>query len=93
VSFSATVSAAPDAPGDGKVTFSASTGETCVDTTPTPISATSAGFSCAIVFNNEGMSSVSAEYTGSVLHAYSGSTAQSHTTNPASLFANGFETP
>jgi hypothetical protein len=64
-----------------------------VDTTPTPISATSAGFSCAIVFNNEGMSSVSAEYTGSVLHAYSGSTAQSHTTNPASLFGNGFETP
>jgi len=93
VTFTATVSASP-APGNGQVTFRASSGETCTDTTVTASSSTTASFSCTITFTTAGVSTVIAEYTGSIIHAYSGSGAELHTTTPPdNLFANGFETP
>jgi hypothetical protein len=94
VTFIATITAAPNAPTDGKVTFTASSGETCVDTTPTSTSATTADWSCPITFTANGVSSVVAEYTGSIMHAYSGSAPELHTTivEPP-LFADGFEGP
>jgi len=92
VTFTATVSAAT-APNNGQVDFRASSGESCVDTTPTATSATSANFSCTIVFTAAGTSDVIAEYIGSVQHAYSGSAAEPHTAVLLNIFANGFETP
>jgi hypothetical protein len=92
VTFTATVSASPNAPTNGQVRFTASTGQSCVDTTPTATSTTSANFSCTIAFTSNGVTSVSAEYTGSIIHAYSGSGPETHTTIVAELiFANGFE--
>jgi hypothetical protein len=93
VTFTATVSASPAAPTDGQVTFTASTGESCVDTTPTATSATTANYSCTITFTANGVSTVVAEYTGSIIHAYSGSGPESHTTIVDPVFANGFESP
>jgi hypothetical protein len=92
VTFTATVSATPNAPTNGQVTFTASSGESCVDTSPTPITATMAEFSCAIGFTTAGSSTVIAEYTGSIDHAYSGSDPETHTTG-AVVFADGFESP
>lgn len=92
VTFTATVSATPNAPADGRVTFTASSSETCVDTSPTPTSATTATFSCTIAFATAGISSVIAEYTGSIIHAYSGIDSVTHTT-VAVVFADGFESP
>jgi hypothetical protein len=92
VTFTATVSASPDAPTNGQVTFTASSGESCVDTSPTPTSATTATFSCTIGFATAGSSTVIAEYTGSIDHAYSGSDPETHTTTVV-LFADGFESP
>jgi hypothetical protein len=93
VTFTATVSASPAAPTDGQVRFAASTGGSCIDTTPTATSATSANYSCTITFTANGVSTVVAEYTGSILHAYSGSEPESHTTIVDPVFANGFESP
>jgi hypothetical protein len=94
VTFTATTTATPNAPTNGQVTFTANTGETCVDTTPTSTSATTADWSCSITFTANGVSSVVAEYTGSIIHAYSGSAPELHTTivEPP-LFADGFEGP
>lgn len=92
VTFTATVSATPNAPADGQVTFTASSGESCVDTSPTPITATIATFSCTIAFATAGTASVIAEYTGSIIHAYSGIDAVTHTT-VAVVIADGFEGP
>jgi len=92
VTFTATVGATPNAPTNGQVTFTASSGESCVDTSPTPITATMAEFSCAIGFTTAGSSTVIAEYTGSIDHAYSGSDPETHTT-VAAVFADGFESP
>jgi hypothetical protein len=94
VTFTATLSASPTAPTDGQVTFTASSGETCVDTTPTATSATTADYSCTIIFTTNGSATVVAEYTGSIIHAYSGSGPETHTTivDPP-VFANGFESP
>ncbi len=94
VTFTAVITALPTAPGDGQVTFRASTGETCTDTTPAAISTGTAQFSCAFAFVTPGQSTVFAEYTGSIIHAYSGSGPEVHTTTPAvNLFANDFESP
>ena len=92
VTFTATVTASP-VPGNGQVRFVASSGESCTDTTPTATSATTASFSCAFVFTVGGTSNVIAEYTGSIIHAYSGSAPVPHTTitDPSAVFANGFE--
>jgi hypothetical protein len=92
VTVTANVSASPNAPTDGQVTFTASSGESCVDTTPTVTASTTAEFSCTITFSTLGSSTVLAEYTGSIIHAYSGSEPETHTTI-APLFANGFENP
>jgi hypothetical protein len=93
VTFTATVTALPDAPTDGQVTFSASSGENCVDTTPTAISPTTVSYACTITFAADLVSSVVAEYTGSIIHAFSGSTPEAHTTVTDAVFANGFEGP
>lgn len=92
VTFTATVSAAT-APTNGQVSFRASSGESCVDATPTTASATTANFSCTIVFTAAGTSTVIAEYTGSTAHAFSGSASEEHTATLVNIFANGFETP
>ena len=92
VTFTATLSALPSTPTDGQVTFTASSGESCVDTTPAATSATTADYSCSIVFTSSGNSTVIAEYTGSIIHAYSGSESEPHTT-VIPVFANGFEDP
>lgn len=88
--FTAIVSASDTTPEDGRVTFTASTGESCVDTTPTPVSAISVRFSCTIEFTEVGVHSVIAEYTGSVTHAYSGSSPRLISLIDR-LFGDGFE--
>ncbi len=93
VSFTASVSATPDAPSNGQVTFTASSGESCVDTTPSATSATTAEFSCTMTIVAVGNSTVVAEYTGSVIHAYSGSAPETHTTIADLMFGDGFESP
>jgi hypothetical protein len=93
VTFTATVNVPPNPPNDGQVTFSASSGESCIDTTPTATSPTTMDFSCAISFADGGISTVIAEYTGSIVHAYSGSEPEPHTTIGDPVFANGFESP
>lgn len=94
VTFTALLTATPTAPSDGLVTFRASTGEACTDPTPTAISASTAQYSCAFAFAAQGQSTVVAEYTGSIIHAYSGSGPEFHTTTPAiNLFTDGFEAP
>jgi hypothetical protein len=93
VAFTASISAVPNAPANGQVTFTASSGESCIDPTPTSTSATTAVFSCNIVFSTNGTSTVFAEFTGSQTHAYSGSGPETHTSNVDTVFANGFESP
>lgn len=89
--FTATVTATPNAPTDGRVTFRATSGEICVDDTPTTISPTAANYSCTIASAAGGVSTVIAEYTGSILHAYSGSGPETRTTIVDPVFADGFE--
>jgi hypothetical protein len=93
VTFTATLSASPNAPTDGQVTFTASSGESCVDTTPTATSASTTDYACTITFTTNGSATVVAEYTGSIRHAYSGSGPETHTTIRDPVFANGFESP
>jgi hypothetical protein len=77
---------------DGRVTFRATSGETCVDTIPDVISAQLAEFSCSTEFTVNGQSMVTAEFSDSTLHSYSASQPEPHTANIApSIFANGFE--
>lgn len=91
--FTVSVSASPNAPTNGQVTFAANTGESCIDTTPTAISATMANFSCTLTFSGNTVATVIAEYTGSIIHGYSGSAPETHTTIVDPIFANGFEGP
>ena len=93
VTLSVRLTASPITPSDGQVTFTASSGQSCVDPSPTPVSATEVSYSCTIVFTTPGLSSVVAEYTGSIIHAYSGSDPFLHTTLAQLVFANGFESP
>lgn len=94
VTFTARVTASPGAPIDGQVTFGAASGQNCVDATPTTTSATTVEFSCSMVFSSSGTTTVTAEYTGSLDYAYSGSEPDSHTTVfEAPLFGDGFEDP
>ncbi len=92
VTFTATVSGS-SGPGDGQVRFIGDNGQSCVDNTPTLTSAGTSDFSCTIVFVVNGTSNVIAEYTGSILHAYSGSDPEAHTTVINNLFRDGFESP
>ena len=90
-SFTATMTASP-APGNGMVSFRASTGESCTDITPAVVNASTVTWSCNIAFQAIGSALVTAEYTGSFAHAYSRSGAEGHTVTPElALFANGFE--
>jgi hypothetical protein len=93
VTFTATVSASPNAPTDGRVTFRATSGESCVDTTATATSTTTADYACTITFTTNATTTVIAEYTGSIIHAYSGSGPEIHTTVVNPIFGNGFEGP
>lgn len=93
VLFTAVVSASPDAPLDGQVTFIASSGESCVDTSPLPLGPTTSEFSCVIAFGGNGTSNVRAQYTGSFNHAFSESGLEPHTTILDAVFGNGFEDP
>jgi hypothetical protein len=91
VSFTATLSMAPGVPSGGRVTFRAASGESCVDTTPTATSPTTANYSCALVFATHGTTTVIAEHTGSLVYAYSGSFPEPHTVVVDTLFADSFE--
>lgn len=91
VMYSATLSVPPAAPVNGRVTFRAGSGETCVDDTPAMTSSTTADFACAVVFGMSGTTSVIAEFTGSLTLAYSGSFPEPHTVVADPIFANGFE--
>jgi hypothetical protein len=93
VFFTATLSATPSTPIDGQMRFTASNGQTCTDVTPTVVSATTVNYSCAIAFNAAGEVAVTAEYFGSIQHAYSGSDFELHTTLGNTVFANSFEAP
>jgi len=93
VLFTATLVASQNSVTDGRVTFTASNGQSCADTTPTAVAANAFSFSCTIVFAAAGSVSVVAKYTGSLNHAYSGSEPRAHTTVSATVFANGFEGP
>lgn len=93
VTLSVRLTASPITPTDGQVTFTASSGQSCVDPSPTPVSATEVSYSCTIAFTAPGLSSVIAEFTGSIIHAYSGSAPFLHTTLAQVVFANGFESP
>jgi hypothetical protein len=93
VTFTATLSSTPFAPTEGQVTFSAASGESCVDASPSPVSQSMIEFSCSMVFAAPGATTVVAEYTGSFLHAYSRSGPEAHTTVGDPLFASGFESP
>lgn len=93
VTLSVRLTASPITPSDGQVTFTASSGQSCVDPSPTPVSATEVSYSCTIVFTTPGLSSVIAEYTGSIIHAFSGSAPFLHTTLAQGVFLNGFESP
>lgn len=92
VNFVATLSTTSPTPPDGQVTFTAGSGESCADTTATATSPGTAEYSCTIVFTTPGTTNVVAEFTGSIIHAYSGSAPVSHTSERL-LFGNGFEGP
>jgi hypothetical protein len=91
VRFTANVTSTT-APDTGQVTFRADSGESCVDVKPSAVSGVNASFSCSIMFGEAGKASVIAEYTGSVLHAYSGSAPVVHEVVSESTFSSGFET-
>ena len=95
VTFTASITAAPNAPTDGQVTFRASSGESCVDTMPTSTSTTTANYTCTMAFTTSGTRTVIAEFTGSNIHAYSGSEPETHTAivDLDTVFANDFEGP
>jgi hypothetical protein len=94
VTFSAELTATPSLPADGRVRFTASSGESCSDDAPVQASPTTATYACSMRFDDAGVSTVIAEFIGSTLHAYSGSAPESHAivVDPA-VFANGFESP
>lgn len=89
VLLAATVLAA-STPGDGRVEFRAATGESCTDTTPTPVGSSSASFSCTVVFTQAGSTVITAEFLGSLDHAY-GSKRRIHISVNGGVFGNGFE--
>lgn len=93
VTFSATVAAAPNGPVDGQVRIEASTGQSCIASTPTPISATETTFTCTLSFDAVGEATVIAEYTGSIRHAWSRSDPFVHTTLGQIIHVDGFEAP
>lgn len=65
-------------PADGQVVVTASTGETCTDTTASAGSGTTALFSCPITFNSAGARNLTAVYSGSTTHDGSTSAAEPH---------------
>jgi hypothetical protein len=91
VTFVATVGAAPVAPDEGRVTFRASSGGSCIDDTPAAASATTATYSCGIAFDAVGATTVIAEYTGSTAFAYAGSSPEPHEVRGDPVFGDGFE--
>lgn len=93
VTVSATISAVPSAPTDGRMRFAAASGESCVDDTPTPTSAFTANYSCALVFAAGGVTTITAEYIGSTAHAFSAAAPVTHTSTANTVFSNGFEAP
>ena len=95
VTFTATLSASPSLPtqGSGLVFFTASSGEICVDSTPTVTSPTTANYSCTLTFTANGTSTVVAELIGSTTLAYGGSDPETHTTIVDPVFGSGFEAP
>lgn len=75
--FAAEISSAAGAPTDGQVELTASTGESCIDATPTvgPV----ATFSCDLTFAATGARIVTATFSGSTGHAGSSSPAEAVT--------------
>lgn len=65
-------------PSDGSATVSASSGESCVDATPTPGAGNIATFACTLNFDNAGDITLTAAYSGSNAHTGSTSVAAPH---------------
>jgi uncharacterized repeat protein (TIGR01451 family) len=65
-------------PAAGQVTITASSGESCTDTTASAGTGTTALFSCAITFVTTGTRNLTAVYSGSSTHDGSTSTAEPH---------------
>jgi hypothetical protein len=83
VTINATVTGASTRPVDGQVTVSASTGESCVDNTPSDGGGAVSTFSCAIAFATAGPRTLTASFAGSSAHTASASGPSAHTVNPA----------
>jgi hypothetical protein len=77
VGFSVQVSSTT-APTDGRVLFQSSSGEQCVDTTPTVINSTTSSFACSIAFSSPGVRQITSSYFGSDAFAAASSSAISH---------------
>jgi hypothetical protein len=91
VSFGVQVSSTT-APSDGRVLFQSSSGEQCLDTTPTVINSTTSSFACSITFSSPGVRQISASYFGSDAFAAASSNAISQTVLAGDIvFKTGFE--
>ncbi len=69
VTFTATVSGEHAAPGDGQVTITASTGETCTVSTPSGGAGQTVDFQCAIGFASVGPRTLAGRFSESATHA------------------------
>lgn len=78
VAVDVSVSGVSTRPADGQVLVTASTGETCTDTTATAGSGTTALFGCSISFTTVGPRTLTASYSGSATHADSSSAGEPH---------------
>lgn len=68
VTFTAHVSGASTAPGDGGVTFTASTGEACTASVATPVDFQTSAYACNMVFATAGERALVAAFSGSLTH-------------------------
>jgi uncharacterized repeat protein (TIGR01451 family) len=79
VTIDVTVTGASTQPTGGQVLVTASTGESCTDTTAGIGSGTTALFSCSITFGSPGARNLGAAFSATSSHAASTSAAEAHT--------------
>ena len=82
VVISVAVAGTTTTPIGGQVTITTSTGEGCVDATPTAGTGLASEFSCSITFNSAGTRSLVAEFSGSTTHQSAASPSVSHAVQP-----------
>ncbi len=79
VTIDVAVMGASSRPADGQVVVASSTGETCIDASPSVGGGTSALFSCTITFSTGGVRTLSAVFSGSATHSGRTSAPEPHT--------------